>query len=618
LYIKAVDDLWLDSLEDDIHIRANDDVRIKVGYDFAADTAQQEWRFDTDGGITFPDDTVQTTAYTGGGTGNVTFNDQAVIGTGDQYGSSGLYLAPGTESVGNLQYIRVRGGDIATHIHLDTGNNAYFDQYFGSDIKYVKLEAAGNVVIGSDDANGNSAQWTFGTDGNLTTPSNLVIGPGPGSGSSILQYNDTLQIVGEGANSAVLMGWTANTSAPDSVASIAMNYPSGGEGNILIAVGNNATTVHSWLFDNTGNLTLPSGGDIVDSTGTSVLGGGTTLPADASGYLVNDGSGALSWAAGDGTFSGDYDDLTNKPTIPADISDLTDTTNLLFSGSYNDLSNTPALFDGDYTNLTNTPALFDGAYSSLTGTPSLFSGDYDDLTSKPTLFDGAYSSLTGTPSLFSGDYDDLTSKPTLFDGNYNSLTNKPTYKEAVSAGTGPGGNNQADSLVLAGLNPTENIPSTYGGDLILKGGYGGANNDLFGEVRIKSGTIGSNFEWHFTVDKKIKLPSGGDIVNSTGTSVLGSLGINQSWQDTTSSRAFDTEYTNSTSLPIMISAGGVGGSTGQLRVLVGVSSADVLLSLGSPSAGYTMFSFVVPPGHKYKITTNNGYDGGLVNWAELR
>ena len=93
----------------------------------------------------------------------------------------------------------------------------------------------------------------------------------------------------------------------------------------------------------------------------------------------------------------------------------------------------------------------------------------------------------------------------------------------MSTGTGPGGNNQADSLVLAGLNPTENIPSTYGGDLILKGGYGGANNDLFGEVRIKSGTIGSNFEWHFTVDKKIKLPAGGSIVDSTGANVFVSL-----------------------------------------------------------------------------------------------
>jgi hypothetical protein len=56
------------------------------------------------------------------------------------------------------------------------------------------------------------------------------------------------------------MGWTANTSAPDSVATIAMNYPSGGEGNILFAVGNNATTVNYWLFDNTGNATFPANG----------------------------------------------------------------------------------------------------------------------------------------------------------------------------------------------------------------------------------------------------------------------------------------------------------------------------------------------------------------------
>jgi hypothetical protein len=166
----------------------------------------------------------------------------------------------------------------------------------------------------------------------------------------------------------------------------------------LIAVGNNATTVNYWLFDNTGNLTLPAGGDIKDSTGTSVLGGG-----------------------------------------------------------------------------------------------------------------------------FSGVYADLTSKPTLFDGDYNSLTNKPTYRIAVPTGTGPGGNLQADSLALAGLNPTENIPSTYGGDLILQGGVGGANGDLYGEVRIKSGTIGANYEWHFTTDKKIKLPAGGSIVDSTGANVFVSL-----------------------------------------------------------------------------------------------
>lgn len=119
------------------------------------------------------------------------------------------------------------------------------------------------------------------------------------------------------------------------------------------------------------------------------------------------------------------------------------------------------------------------------------------------------------------DWNDVNNKPTLFDGDYNSLTNKPTSRIAVATGSGPGGNLQADSLALAGLNPVTDIPSTWGGDLILQGGVGGANGDLYGEVRIKSGQIGANYEWHFTTDKKIKLPAGGDIVDSTGASVLG-------------------------------------------------------------------------------------------------
>jgi hypothetical protein len=43
------------------------------------------------------------------------------------------------------------------------------------------------------------------------------------------------------------------------------------------------------------------------------------------------------------TFSGNYNDLTNKPTVPTDINQLSDATNLLFSGDYNDLINAPDL-----------------------------------------------------------------------------------------------------------------------------------------------------------------------------------------------------------------------------------------------------------------------------------
>ena len=139
-----------------------------------------------------------------------------------------------------------------------------------------------------------------------------------------------------------------------------------------------------------------------------------------------------------------------------------------FSGDYNDLTNLPTLFDGDYNSLTNLPTLFDGSYTSLTNVPSFSavatSGDYNDLINAPTgglaydttitltagtLLTGGgtfttnqqtassitfnvdeasinYNNLSNLPTLFSGNYNDLSNLPTLFDGDYNSLTNLPT------------------------------------------------------------------------------------------------------------------------------------------------------------------------------------------------
>jgi len=42
-------------------------------------------------------------------------------------------------------------------------------------------------------------------------------------------------------------------------------------------------------------------------------------------------------------------------------------------------------FSGDYNDLTNKPELFSGSYNDLTDKPDLFSGDYNDLTNKPTI-----------------------------------------------------------------------------------------------------------------------------------------------------------------------------------------------------------------------------------------
>jgi hypothetical protein len=60
-----------------------------------------------------------------------------------------------------------------------------------------------------------------------------------------------------------------------------------------------------------------------------------------------------------------------------------------FSGNYNDLTNKPTLFDGNYNSLSNKPTLFDGTWTSLTGKPTFAavatSGSYNDLTNKPTI-----------------------------------------------------------------------------------------------------------------------------------------------------------------------------------------------------------------------------------------
>jgi hypothetical protein len=161
------------------------------------------------GGSTYTD----SLQLSGGGanTGNVTFSNQTVIGTGDQYGGGGLYLAPGTESVGNLQYLRVRGGDYPTHIHFDTGNNQYFDQYFGDDYKYVKLANTGNIVINSNDNVGNTAQWTFGTDGNITVPSNTWINTTVGSNANINFHPDGTGTVVIQGSSPILLNLKSDT-----------------------------------------------------------------------------------------------------------------------------------------------------------------------------------------------------------------------------------------------------------------------------------------------------------------------------------------------------------------------------------------------------------------------
>jgi hypothetical protein len=154
-------------------------------------------------------------------------------------------------------------------------------------------------------------------------------------------------------------------------------------------------------------------------------------------------------------YSGNYNDLTNRPLIPTRLTDIgivdgsagqsltTDGTgNFVFrdieatSVSFNNIIDKPTTiagygindaFTGRYEDLLNKPALFSGNYNDLSNKPAI-PLDVDDLTDNSNLlFDGQYINLTGKPSIPT-DVNQLSDESDLFfSRSYNDLTNKPNF-----------------------------------------------------------------------------------------------------------------------------------------------------------------------------------------------
>ena len=95
-----------------------------------------------------------------------------------------------------------------------------------------------------------------------------------------------------------------------------------------------------------------------------------------------------------------------------------------------------------------------------------------------------------------------------------------------------------------------------------------------------------------------------DTLDNTAAS---SLGVGQTWQNVTSSRALGTTYTNSTGKPIQVSV------TAELGG-VGTSNTHLFVNGGVVILGWQLFSIVVPPLQTYKFETTEY----ITQWWELR
>ena len=152
-------------------------------------------------------------------------------------------------------------------------------------------------------------------------------------------------------------------------------------------------------------------------------------------------------------FSGDYEDLSDKPTIPTKTSDLTNDSGFI-NNSVNNLTNYPltsslssVAFSGDYDDLSDKPTIptvptnvsaftNDAGYITKSVNDLTYYTKTTDLPSVPTKT----SDLTNDSGFITNSVNDLTNYPltsslssVAFSGDYDDLSDKPTIPTVGNA-----------------------------------------------------------------------------------------------------------------------------------------------------------------------------------------
>lgn len=117
-----------------------------------------------------------------------------------------------------------------------------------------------------------------------------------------------------------------------------------------------------------------------------------------------------------------------------------------FSGDYDDLTDKPDLFSGDYDDLDNKPSLFSGAWADLTGKPSTF---------PPSTHGHAIADVSGLQAALDAKQGSIAPGSAIADAATNAATDAPT-----NASTAAATNLSASSVDILGITVPTNSSYT--------------------------------------------------------------------------------------------------------------------------------------------------------------
>lgn len=199
-------------------------------------------------------------------------------------GGSGAELTSGDN---NFTLSNSQNGRLT--LSIDSDDKALFQINEDNDLLIDSLN--GDVIISAND----STEYRFGSNGTLTLPSggdikdsngNSVLGAGAGTGNiSFDSSGNSAGIYNNQGGEVIISNFSFIT---DEAETAYVRIPAGDSSNALqIVQEQGSVEIHSinkiWEFSSNGALRLPEGGDILDSNGASVLGGGGTSVAGLTG-----------------------------------------------------------------------------------------------------------------------------------------------------------------------------------------------------------------------------------------------------------------------------------------------------------------------------------------------